>query len=59
MYEVFKFLIYVFASVSLYFGNFLDSLPEKLLREKLIGFLKEYPTDDLNYQRNFLEITSL
>lgn len=25
VYEVFKFLIYVFASVSLYFGNFLDS----------------------------------
>lgn len=52
MCEVFKFLIYVFASVSLYFGNFLDSLPEKLLREKLIGFLKEYPTNDKEFFRN-------
>ena len=47
MYEVFKLLIYVFESVSLYFGIFLSSLHEKLLREKLIGFLKEYPTDGL------------
>lgn len=53
MYEVFKCLIHVFESGSLYFGNFLDSLPEKLLREKLIGLLKEYPTDDMNYQMNF------
>lgn len=53
MYEVFKCLIHVFESGSLYFGNFLDSLPEKLLREKLIGLSKEYPTDDMNYQMNF------
>lgn len=59
VYEVFKFPIHVFESVSLYFGNFPDSFPEKLLTEKLIEFLKEYPTDDMNYQMNFLEITSL